>query len=91
MSKVKVLEIQNRLLQEELDTLRGLRKPYRAIEVATGEVRDFDTAEGLMDHLFALGGIAAFSRFYVYKNHRRVLTRTRGGEVGALARRLERL
>lgn len=91
MSKLQILQIENQLLREQLDTLRGVQKPYRAVERETGAIADFDTAQALMDHLFAVGGHDALRRFWLYKDRRRVLARTTGGEVGALARRLERL
>lgn len=63
-------------------------KPYRAIDKETGDVKDFRTAMRLMDWLFAVGGFRALSRFWVYKNRRRIRL-PRGGEVGEIARWLE--
>lgn len=63
-------------------------KPYRAIEKATGDIKDFASATRLMDWLFAVGGFHALSRFWVYKNRRRIRL-PRGGEVGEIARWLE--
>jgi hypothetical protein len=81
-------QIQAQILQEEIDTLRGVPQPYRVIERATGRVLDFATAERVMDHLFAIGGIAGLTRFWVYKDSRRI-TMPHGGEAGAIARWLD--
>jgi hypothetical protein len=88
VSKFHILQTENALLREELDTLRGTRQPYRAIEKATGDVRDFATPQRLMDWLFAVGGFVALRRFWVYKERRRVRM-PQGGEVSEIAIWLE--
>lgn len=87
-SRATTLSVVNALLQEEIDTLRGLAKPYRLIEQATGRIRDFDTAQQCADHLFAVGGFHARQRFWLYKNERAVM-QPLTGDVDELARMLE--
>lgn len=88
MSAKQVLEIENRLLRELLGTALGARKAYRVVNLATGDILDLDTAQGVMDHLFAAGGLHATKRFAVYKKRRR-FPLPAGGEAGEIARHLE--
>jgi hypothetical protein len=81
-------QIHAQLLQEEIDTLRGIPLLYRVIERATGRVLDLPTAQRVMDHVFAVGGLAGLPRFWVYKNGKRVAM-PHGGEVDAIARWLD--
>lgn len=87
-ARAQILEIENRLLREQVELALGVAKPYRAIERATGRAYDTDDPCRLMDHLFAVGGHGAMRRYWIYKNGRRV-PMPHGGEVGALARMLE--
>lgn len=82
-------EVQAMLLKEEIGTLRGEPKPYRVIERETGIVRDLESAQRVMDTLFAIGGLAGLQRFWVYKQGRRIAM-PQGGDVDTVARWLER-
>lgn len=90
VSKVLVLEIQVRLLRELVETAIGARQRYRVVTLATGDILDLDTAEGVMDHLFTAGGLDGLKHVAVYKDRRKVPL-PRGGEVSELARWLEAL
>jgi hypothetical protein len=61
---------------------------YQAIERKTGNPAHFRSAFRLMDWLFAVGGIDAMRRYWVYKDGAQV-PMPEGGEVYELARWLQ--
>jgi hypothetical protein len=83
-----VLETENHLLREQVNTALGARNLYRVADLLTGDIIDFDTAQKVMDYLFVVGGMNANRKFAVYKERRR-FPLPAGGEVNELARQLE--
>lgn len=83
---IRTFEVE--LLREQLDTARGIPRTYRVVDTADGTVLDLEDAGRVMDHLFAIGGVAGLRRFLIFKHNRRVRL-PRGGEASAIARWLD--